>query len=87
MQCTPAGWAFPWCLRVRVYEVLLRAVFDSLDEAEYVSDKDRYLQLLEVGQIIASTRSWAFGGPGVWSWLYLAVYALQMQLCREPACG
>jgi hypothetical protein len=44
----PAGWAFPWGLRVRLYEMLLRALFDSLDEAEYVPDKDRYLQVLEV---------------------------------------
>lgn len=47
-QCTAAGWAFPWGLRVRLYEVLLRALFDSLDQADYVPDKDRYLQLLEV---------------------------------------
>jgi hypothetical protein len=60
VQCTPAGWAFPWCLRVRVYEVLLRAVFDSLDEAEYVPDKDRYLQLLEVGWGMWSTHSCVF---------------------------
>jgi len=49
LQCTAAGWSFPWGLRVRLYEVLLRALFDSLDEQEYVADKDRYLQVLEVG--------------------------------------
>lgn len=48
LQCVPAGWAFPWGLRVRLYEMLLRALFDSLDEAEYVPDKERYLQVLEV---------------------------------------
>jgi hypothetical protein len=54
---------------VRVYEVLLRAVFDSLDEAEYVPDKDIYLQLLEVGwwpRDLIDVR-WVFGGPGGWS--------------------
>lgn len=48
LQCTAAGWSFPWGLRVRLYEMLLRALFDTLDEAEYVQDKDRYLQVLEV---------------------------------------
>lgn len=49
LQCTTAGWSFPWGLRVRLYEMLLRALFDTLDEAEYVQDKDRCLQVLEVG--------------------------------------
>ncbi len=29
-------WAFPWGLRVRLVEVLLRGVFDSLAEGEYI---------------------------------------------------
>jgi hypothetical protein len=48
LQCTAAGWSFPWGLRVRLYEMLLRALFDTLDEADYVQDKDRYLQVLQV---------------------------------------
>lgn len=33
---------------MRLYEMLLRAVFDSLDEAEYVPNKEAYLRTLEV---------------------------------------
>eukprot|EP00882_Tetradesmus_deserticola_P017864 GHRQ01019162.1.p1 GENE.GHRQ01019162.1~~GHRQ01019162.1.p1 ORF type:complete len:202 (+),score=101.15 GHRQ01019162.1:54-608(+) len=48
IQCVSAGWSFPWGLRVRLCEMLLRGVFDSLDEASYIDGADAYLQLLQV---------------------------------------
>jgi hypothetical protein len=48
VQCVSAGWAFPWGLRVRLCEMLLRGVFDVLDEASYIEGADAYLQLLQV---------------------------------------
>jgi hypothetical protein len=48
LQCVSAGWSFPWGLRVRLCEMLLRGVFDTLDEATYIDGADAYLQLLQV---------------------------------------
>jgi hypothetical protein len=48
LQCVAAGWSFPWGLRVRLCEMLLRGVFDTLDEATYIDGADAYLQLLQV---------------------------------------
>eukprot|EP00775_Hariotina_reticulata_P003791 gene3791-4049_t len=48
VQGTNAGWAFPWGLRFRLCEMLLRGVFDTLDEASYIEDADQYLQMLQV---------------------------------------
>ncbi len=36
-NCT-SGWSFPWGVRVRLAERLLLAMFDSLDEAQYVEE-------------------------------------------------
>lgn len=47
-QCTTAGWRFPWGLRVRLCEMLLRGVFDTLDETSYIEGADDYLKLLQV---------------------------------------
>jgi hypothetical protein len=32
------GWGFPWGVRVRLAERLLLAMFDSLDESQYVDE-------------------------------------------------
>lgn len=58
VQCTTVGWAFPWGLRVRLYELLLRALFDALDEAEYIPDKEAYLRVVEVSGCVRSTVKW-----------------------------
>ncbi len=36
VQCCSSGWAFPWGLRARLAEMLLRGVFDTLDEGAYI---------------------------------------------------
>lgn len=48
-QCLGSGWRFPWGLRVRLCEMLLRGVFDTLEEGAYIAEADEYLQLLQVG--------------------------------------
>eukprot|EP00878_Enallax_costatus_P006953 GHUV01007287.1.p1 GENE.GHUV01007287.1~~GHUV01007287.1.p1 ORF type:complete len:760 (+),score=222.01 GHUV01007287.1:879-3158(+) len=47
VKCTSAGWRFPWGLRVRLCEMLLRGVFDTLDESSYIDGADEYLKLLQ----------------------------------------
>ena len=49
------GWRFPWGLRVRLCEVLLRGVFDSLEEGAYIEEADEYLRMLQ-------TRVWPLVG-------------------------
>lgn len=43
-----AGWAFPWGLRARVAELLLRGMFDTLDEGQYTDHRQELLNLLQV---------------------------------------
>ena len=50
-QCLGSGWAFPWGLRARLCEVLLRGVFDTLDEGAYIAEADDYLALLQAGAV------------------------------------
>lgn len=42
------GWAFPWGLRTRMAELMLRGVFDSLEEGEYVEEQRELLGALQV---------------------------------------
>jgi hypothetical protein len=48
-QCLGTGWRFPWGMRVRLCEMLLRGVFDTLEEGAYIAEADEYLQMLQVG--------------------------------------
>eukprot|EP00803_Ostreobium_quekettii_P010118 evm.model.scf_379.4 EVM.evm.TU.scf_379.4 scf_379:34745-39238(-) len=40
------GWEFPWGLRTQLWEVLLKASFDSMEEAVYIEEKEELLQQL-----------------------------------------
>eukprot|EP00887_Chlorella_sp_A99_P004701 scaffold4.g4701.t1 len=42
-----SGWDFPWGLRARLAELLLRGVFDTLDEGAYVEGRQELLGLLQ----------------------------------------
>ncbi|KAK9849672.1 hypothetical protein WJX84_011250, partial [Apatococcus fuscideae] len=42
-----SGWRFPWAVRVRVADLLLRALFESDDSGAYVEDRTALLSLLE----------------------------------------
>lgn len=48
-DCTPccAGWAFPWGLRARLAELLLRGMFDTLDEGQYTEHRQELLSLVQ----------------------------------------
>ena len=43
----PAGWSFPWGLRARLAELLLRGMFDTLDEGQYTEHRQELLGLLQ----------------------------------------
>lgn len=42
-----SGWRFPWAVRVRVADLLLRGLFESDDSGAYVEDRTALLSLLE----------------------------------------
>ncbi|KAK9849667.1 hypothetical protein WJX84_003269 [Apatococcus fuscideae] len=42
-----SGWRFPWAVRVRVADLLLRGLFESDDSGSYVEDRTALLSLLE----------------------------------------
>lgn len=46
-QHCSAGWAFPWGLRARLAELLLRGQFDTLDEGQYTDCRQELLGLLQ----------------------------------------
>ena len=48
LQPCPAGWAFPWGLRARLAELLLRGMFDTLDEGQYTEQRQELLSALQV---------------------------------------
>ncbi|WIA21715.1 hypothetical protein OEZ85_000881 [Tetradesmus obliquus] len=79
IQCVSAGWSFPWGLRVRLCEMLLRGVFDTLDEAAYIEGADAYLQLLQA-------RLWPLLGvsPSMHNAGFAWVHFRQFVLTRHP---
>lgn len=77
-HCT-AGWAFPWALRARLAELLLRGVFDALEEGKLVGHSAELLGLLEA-------RVWPELGvtKDVHSALHAWVHYRQFGVSREP---
>jgi hypothetical protein len=51
-QHCATGWGFPWALRARMAEMMLRGVFDTLEEGAYVDDHKELLALLKVGRAL-----------------------------------
>jgi hypothetical protein len=41
------GWTFPWGLRARLAELLLRGMFDTLDEGQYTEQRQELLSALQ----------------------------------------
>ena len=41
------GWSFPWGLRARLAELLLRGIFDTLDEGQYTEQRQELVGLLQ----------------------------------------
>ena len=66
------GWAYPWAVRIRLADLMLRGLFDTLDEASYVESKDALLQLLQ-------TRVWPLLGisPQIHSTIYAWIHFRQ----------
>jgi hypothetical protein len=55
------GWSFPWGVRTRLAERLLMAMFDSLDEAQYVEE---WVPGWPPAQPAFAAGAWRPGGPG-----------------------
>lgn len=69
------GWAYPWAVRIRLCDLMLRGLFDTLDEASYVESKDALLQLLQ-------TRVWPLLGISkhihstIYAWIHFRQFAV-----------
>lgn len=69
------GWAYPWAVRIRLCDLMLRGMFDTLDEASYVDSKDALLQLLQ-------TRVWPLLGISqhihntIYAWIHFRQFAV-----------
>ena len=79
--CCPAcrnGWAFPWAVRIRLCDLMLRSMFDTLDEAAYVDSKDALLHLLQ-------NRVWPLLGiqPRVHNTIYAWIHFRQFAITGE----
>lgn len=74
------GWAYPWAVRIRLCDLMLRGLFDTLDEASYVESKDALLQLLQ-------TRVWSLLGisPQIHSTIYAWIHFRQFAVTGELA--
>ena len=75
MACCRTGWAYPWAVRIRLCDLMLRGMFDTLDEASYVESKDALLQLLQ-------TRVWPLLGIShhihntIYAWIHFRQFAV-----------
>ena len=61
------GWSFPWGLRARLAELLLRGIFDTLDEGQYSGHRQELLTLLQarrLGRSACALRSLGAARPG-----------------------
>ncbi|KAL3161403.1 hypothetical protein ABBQ32_010293 [Trebouxia sp. C0010 RCD-2024] len=69
------GWAYPWAVRIRLCDLMLRGMFDTLDEASYVESKDALLQLLQ-------NRVWPLLGVSkhihntIYAWIHFRQFAV-----------
>ena len=69
------GWAYPWAVRIRLCDLMLRGMFDTLDEASYVDSKDALLQLLQ-------NRVWPLLGISthihntIYAWIHFRQFAV-----------
>ncbi|KAK9829741.1 hypothetical protein WJX72_007612 [[Myrmecia] bisecta] len=70
-----SGWQFPWGLRVRLADLMLRGMFDVLDEGTFIAEKDALLQLLQ-------TRVWPVLGiqphihSTIFAWIHFRQFAV-----------
>ena len=77
------GWAYPWAVRIRLCDLMLRGMFDTLDEASYVESKDALLQLLQ-------NRVWPLLGISkhihstIYAWIHFRQFAVTGMYSLHP---
>lgn len=86
MYVVRTGWAYPWAVRIRLCDLMLRGMFDTLDEASYVESKDALLQLLQ-------NRVWPLLGISkhihstIYAWIHFRQFAVTGASCCTLADG
>lgn len=83
MSVVRTGWAYPWAVRIRLCDLMLRGMFDTLDEASYVESKDALLQLLQ-------NRVWPLLGISkhihstIYAWIHFRQFAVTGMSVLHP---
>ncbi|KAL4437302.1 hypothetical protein ABPG75_004441 [Micractinium tetrahymenae] len=78
-QHCQTGWAFPWGLRARLAELLLRGVFDTLDEGQYADHRQELLALLQ-GTVWQQLQITGDVHNAVFAWVHYRQFAVSQEL-------
>ncbi|PSC73790.1 hypothetical protein C2E20_3044 [Micractinium conductrix] len=78
-QHCSAGWAFPWGLRARLAELLLRGQFDTLDEGQYTDCRQELLGLLQ-GAVWKELGISGDVHNAVYAWVHFRQFAVSQEL-------
>lgn len=78
-QHCQTGWAFPWGLRARLAELLLRGVFDTLDEGQYTDHRQELLTLLQ-GSVWQQLQISGDVHSAVFAWVHYRQFAVSQEL-------
>ncbi|KAL4439477.1 hypothetical protein ABPG77_008806 [Micractinium sp. CCAP 211/92] len=78
-QHCQTGWAFPWGLRARLAELLLRGVFDTLDEGQYTEHRQELINLLQ-GSVWPQLQISSDVHCAVFAWVHYRQFAVSQEL-------
>lgn len=73
------GWGFPWGLRARMAELMLRGVFDTLEEGQYVDGHEDLLALLK-GNVWPELGIAEEVHSAIYGWVHYRQYCLSGEL-------
>ncbi|PRW45372.1 hypothetical protein C2E21_5977 [Chlorella sorokiniana] len=73
------GWTFPWGLRARLAELLLRGMFDTLDEGQYTEQRQELLSALQ-GSVWRELQIGPDVHNAVFAWVHYRQFAVSQEL-------
>lgn len=73
------GWAYPWAVRVRLADLLLRGLFDTLDEGAYIDQQLELLGMLE-GRVWPLLGVTAQVHKTMYAWIHFRQVSLTAQI-------
>ncbi|EFN53089.1 hypothetical protein CHLNCDRAFT_137406 [Chlorella variabilis] len=78
-QRCQTGWSFPWGLRARLAELLLRGIFDTLDEGQYNDHRQELLGILQ-GTVWRQLQITPDVHNAVFAWVHFRQFAVSQEL-------